>query len=69
MRLTRTHKSWDLNPPPSAEANLSSLLLVGENEQVQAHDTWPRGPTILPEVAANSWCPESGQTLSREAGN
>ena len=40
-----THKSWDLNPPPSAEANLSSLLLVGENEQVQAHDTWPRGPT------------------------
>jgi hypothetical protein len=44
MRLTRTHKSC-LNPPPSAEANLSSLLLVGENEQVQAHDTWHRGPT------------------------
>ena len=66
MRLTRTHKSWDLNPPPSAEANLSSLLLVGENEQVQA-PTIPGPEDLLPEVAANSWCPESGQTLSREA--
>src|SRR5580692_12774322 len=31
--------------------------------------TIPGPEDLLPEVAANSWCPESCQTLSREAGN
>jgi hypothetical protein len=34
MRSTRTHKSLDLNPPPSAEANLSSRCLQRKRASV-----------------------------------